>query len=199
MKLFYINSFLYNTKPAAFRRLCVETNETVNARDQGRLQPPSGGCVLKLSIPFDGVDRVSQPPSGGCVLKPMRLRGLTVCRSRPPSGGCVLKRFVRLAHNPKPAPAAFRRLCVETRAGKDEVAELGQPPSGGCVLKLFSAAENWQWIDQPPSGGCVLKLFLAAENWQWIDQPPSGGCVLKLILQPLWRLCRPSRLQAAVC
>ena len=32
-------------------------------------------------------------------------------------------------------PAAFRRLCVETRDGRNERNRLFQPPSGGCVLK----------------------------------------------------------------
>ena len=33
-------------------------------------------------------------------------------------------------------PAAFRRLCVETKAElTKELFELVQPPSGGCVLK----------------------------------------------------------------
>ena len=98
-------------------------------------------------------------------------------KCQPPSGGCVLK-----------LPSFYQLFQL-----------LSQPPSGGCVLKPVN--ESFAHFDgtQPPSGGCVLKLFSAAENWQWIDQPPSGGCVLKLILQPLWRLCRPSRLQAAVC
>ena len=56
------------------------------------VQPPSGGCVLKLLVIVESMIRQSQPPSGGCVLKP------------PPPP-------------PPPAdelPAAFRRLCVET-------------------------------------------------------------------------------------
>ena len=32
--------------PAAFRRLCVETNHAEDGRADGN-QPPSGGCVLK--------------------------------------------------------------------------------------------------------------------------------------------------------
>ena len=34
-----------------------------------RLQPPSGGCVLKLNYWVKQVDNAAQPPSGGCVLK----------------------------------------------------------------------------------------------------------------------------------
>ena len=39
-------------------------------------QPPSGGCVLKLSNQHTlGMNQI-QPPSGGCVLKPMAERQL---------------------------------------------------------------------------------------------------------------------------
>ena len=34
------------------------------------------------------------------------------------------------------APAAFRRLCVETDLKLRRFWTLAQPPSGGCVLKL---------------------------------------------------------------
>ena len=34
-----------------------------------KFQPPSGGCVLKPSIPILKVGFSDQPPSGGCVLK----------------------------------------------------------------------------------------------------------------------------------
>ena len=41
------------------------------------MQPPSGGCVLKLAI--DDVDghHHMQPPSGGCVLKRAATRSLS--------------------------------------------------------------------------------------------------------------------------
>ena len=77
--------------PAAFRRLCVETANLISA-----------------------IVPVAQPPSGGCVLK------LTACQSstppllQPPSGGCVLKLKARIAEWEAKSPAAFRRLCVET-------------------------------------------------------------------------------------
>ena len=34
--------------PAAFGRLCVETNKWQSCTKRDRRQPPSGGCVLKL-------------------------------------------------------------------------------------------------------------------------------------------------------
>ena len=35
--------------PAAFGRLCVETKDAKWRRAKYDIQPPSGGCVLKLS------------------------------------------------------------------------------------------------------------------------------------------------------
>ena len=57
-------------------------------------QPPSGGCVLKQPFDFQRVQGAGQPPSGGCVLKPF--------------GHCSFSSFT--------FPAAFGRLCVETKA-----------------------------------------------------------------------------------
>ena len=55
-------------KPAAFRRLCVETASQIS--EHGCIsQPPSGGCVLKPFVGIDGGGAGIQPPSGGCVLK----------------------------------------------------------------------------------------------------------------------------------
>ena len=38
-----------NGFPAAFRRLCVETKMRSSCIGRWAVQPPSGGCVLKLS------------------------------------------------------------------------------------------------------------------------------------------------------
>ena len=55
--------------PAAFGRLCVETIMKLPV-NLYLSQPPSGGCVLKLTG-FNCIGLVPvQPPSGGCVLKP---------------------------------------------------------------------------------------------------------------------------------
>ena len=101
---------------------------------QGR-QPPSGGCVLK-PLPGTPVCRIIiQPPSGGCVLK-HRLGGWSVKPfTQPPSGGCVLKLAEKPESKPIYNPAAFRRLCVETRIRTESSPFKAQPPSGGCVLK----------------------------------------------------------------
>ena len=55
-------------EPAAFGRLCVETEFAVHG-SAGAIQPPSGGCVLKLNQFFWEFVPKAQPPSGGCVLK----------------------------------------------------------------------------------------------------------------------------------
>ena len=60
------------------------------------LQPPSGGCVLKLLFGIAFIPPVEQPPSGGCVLK----RTLILVTARITQA------------------AAFGRLCVETLSAK---------------------------------------------------------------------------------
>ena len=78
-----------------------------------RIQPPSGGCVLKHDKPPPHRPNWTQPPSGGCVLKQFHVHAAT-------SGAW---------------PAAFRRLCVETCNLLISSQLISQPPSGGCVLK----------------------------------------------------------------
>ena len=58
-------NFIY---PAAFGRLCVETQAAAEAEAMER-QPPSGGCVLKRLMNKLQTAQPIQPPSGGCVLK----------------------------------------------------------------------------------------------------------------------------------
>ena len=71
-----IRQEVFEYYPAAFRRLCVETIFVTSLRF-GRTQPPSGGCVLKLRYGAGSLLLSDQPPSGGCVLKhktPLGLR-----------------------------------------------------------------------------------------------------------------------------
>ena len=50
-------------QPAAFGRLCVETN--LESRFiENKTQPPSGGCVLKPPTPFH-VAQIHQPAAFG--------------------------------------------------------------------------------------------------------------------------------------
>ena len=113
LKLGIIYGFRQIAKPAAFGRLCVET-EVLDELENGAIQPPSGGCVLKLKNLLMMILSIHQPPSGGCVLKHIQLCPFrSWCLSQPPSGGCVLK------------------LQIHSRA----IDLARQPPSGGCVLK----------------------------------------------------------------
>ena len=101
--------------PAAFRRLCVETTNDASPILFPKFQPPSGGCVLKLHIPYPSLqDYRRQPPSGGCVLKQYGGFRSNPFRRQPPSGGCVLKQTDGEICRLWIQPAAFRRLCVET-------------------------------------------------------------------------------------
>ena len=83
----------------------------------GKIQPPSGGCVLKPYLRKSRDPLHSQPPSGGCVLKLPNLGGTNSFRIQPPSGGCVLKLAPATNDLANVQPAAFGRLCVETLAG----------------------------------------------------------------------------------
>ena len=98
------------------------------------------------------------------------------------------------------APAAFRRLCVETVSSRHSLAVVNQPPSGGCVLKLNEALKR-AYINDPAAFRrlCVETVWSVAQ-YPAFCQPPSGGCVLKL--RQIRRPCKSvgtSRLQAAVC
>ena len=101
--------------PAAFRRLCVETTPSIPNPYLSQNQPPSGGCVLKQGKFADESQQMSQPPSGGCVLKHAWAHPSVLERRQPPSGGCVLKRSSNRLSVSSSSPAAFRRLCVETK------------------------------------------------------------------------------------
>ena len=125
--------------PAAFRRLCVETKPRLSVRLMLMIQPPLGGCVLKLVDVADPFGQIFQPPLGGCVLKPVCEQGNQPAdRAQPPLGGCVLKQQLRLRRHP---------------------ARRGQPPLGGCVLKHNRLIAIFRADFQPPLGGCVLKPY----------------------------------------
>ena len=121
--------------PAAFRRLCVETEFYVlNCVEKN--QPPSGGCVLKQNR-LDFGEQSIQPAAFRrlCVETSSRL----ACTMR--GGPAAFRRlcvetFGIVLHCLISCPAAFRRLCVETLSALFSVAvSAAQPPSGGCVLK----------------------------------------------------------------
>ena len=80
MGLFFNNQDIANagiTEKAVLysrSRFSWELSEIGAAKPDGarllrEAQPPSGGCVLKHSVPQARRTKRSQPPSGGCVLK----------------------------------------------------------------------------------------------------------------------------------
>ena len=170
---------LLREAPAAFGRLCVETlilSMTVAAW----VQPPSGGCVLKLKDELIKRGARSQPPSGGCVLKPSS-GGRLPAPPYPAAFGrlCVETYLIDLHQNTPSAPAAFGRLCVETTQKNRICLKRGnQPPSGGCVLKPRSK-------------------YRADARFQ----PAAFGrlCVETLAPAPTHNPIKTSRLRAAVC
>ena len=142
---------------------------------------------------------------------------------QPPSGGCVLKQEITCKHLYLPAPAAFRRLCVETSKNLPSRLLLGPAAFGRlCVETIRFPSRGAYSLHPPPSCGCVLKRQFDTGRQRDRVQPPSGGCVLKRYLylraeQPkspaaFGRLCVEtsaslmlpmiaitSRLRAAVC
>ena len=100
--------------PAAFGRLCVETSNRYLSSEK-RIQPPSGGCVLKLWINNSASLGGSPAAFGRLCVETAYFR---YCRyplsGQPPSGGCVLKLITQMPGRIDKQPAAFGRLCVET-------------------------------------------------------------------------------------
>ena len=97
-------------------------------------------------------------------------------------------------------PAAFRRLCVETRPRQPKQERWGPAAFRRlCVETSIGAVVIGVAAAQPPSGGCVLKLYEKTPPPETVTQPPSGGCVLKLGGAVCGQLGIASRLQAAVC
>ena len=146
----------------------------------------------------------SQPPSGGCVLKLYNMAFEKVLPTQPPSGGCVLKLIENLIHSNGKVPAAFGRLCVETKLENQPVC--GSPPAAFgrlCVeteeLKrveamMYPAAfgrlcvetkntDERRKLSIPAAfGRLCVETFLNFFQFLFQLQPPSGGCVLKLLV-----------------
>ena len=97
----------------------------------------------------------------------------------------MLKLMNGFAMSLRSYPAAFRRLCVETKTAVWIAPNVSnQPPSGGCVLKPLTVFVFIYFAAQPPSGGCVLKRDCLYVRPRQAVQPPSGGCVLKPNVMP---------------
>ena len=121
-------------QPAAFRRLCVETAQRRSC-GTGGTQPPSGGCVLKHTNPIH-LEQVEGPAA---------FRRLCVETS------------VEIHEASGKAPAAFRRLCVETGSDKSFCGTFGPAAFRRLCVETRTVDKGRQTYSQPPSGGCVLK------------------------------------------
>ena len=184
--------------PAAFGRLCVETPARFARRVHSR-QPPSGGCVLKqIVINYAGQKNI-QPPSGGCVLKPPSSMRCGIFPAPAAFGRLCVETRRAGARPESPHPAAFGRLCVETRRTHRPAALWLQPPSGGCVLKQPVGAAELHILDPAAFGRLCVETVSELLDFGLPDQPPSGGCVLKRCTALCIVPARRSRLRAAVC
>ena len=121
---------------ATFGWLCVETIRFVQCWRVYR-QPPSGGCVLKLSTPL--------------ILAPK------YCAAT--FGWLCVETFFDLSNCKKIEKAAtFGWLCVETSLTASGPWALFAATFGWlCVETLKRQIMKLRAIRQPPSGGCVLK------------------------------------------
>ena len=112
------------------------------------IQPPSGGCVLKLMAEGRST-RIYPPAAFGRLCVETFATGDIADKLGPAAFGrlCVETAFAASPENLE-EPAAFGRLCVETRSLKSmEAIAPHQPPSGGCVLKpLKKCAADWLQI-----------------------------------------------------
>ena len=142
------------------------------------VQPPSGGCVLKLLVIVESMIRQSQPPSGGCVLKP------------PPPP-------------PPPAdelPAAFRRLCVETKK-KSVVGFAPEPAAFRRLCVETNLVQNIPDVSPPAAFRrlCVETIELDLMDAYGMPAAFRRLCVETMQYKTRRYLLATSRLQAAVC
>ena len=82
-------------------------------------------------------------------------------------------------HGKQYLPAAFGRLCVETKRTHGLLLSPCPAAFGRLCVETVRFCLALSGLHQPPSGGCVLKLFFGRVLQICSIQPPSGGCVLK--------------------
>ena len=78
-----------------------------------------------------------QPPSGGCVLKLNSFIHYKIPFWQPPSGGCVLQHQMVLKNKARKQAAAFGRLCVETANRPSIVRSLIAAAFGRLCVETF--------------------------------------------------------------
>ena len=108
-----LNLLLIGGFPAAFGRLCVETLAVEPPLQP--LPPAAFGrlCVETQNQRLDGTASI-QPPSGGCVLKPVIDHRNKAIQNPAAFGRLCVETLRSCGLFWFTAPAAFGRLCVET-------------------------------------------------------------------------------------
>ena len=99
--------------PAAFGRLCVETQ----SKCKSRLKPePAAFGRLCVETSQDGLRAHALTPAafGRLCVETTPQSTPSPTSTQPPSGGCVLKQRLVITEADYTVPAAFGRLCVET-------------------------------------------------------------------------------------
>ena len=148
-----------------------------------------------------------QPPSGGCVLKLLQVSIITMMLRAATFGWLCVETVANIIWTAHMQAATFGWLCVETFHTNDhnftiynsshlrvavcwnigtEIKRIKKKSSHLRVAVCWNySLGTWysHTDEQPPSGGCVLKhawnAWLRLRN----KQPPSGGCVLKLCVR----------------
>ena len=102
--------------PAAFGRLCVETDYRIELKRKNRPAAFGRLCVETVSR-TRGIAPMAQPPSGGCVLKLALYRESKRTMLPAAFGRLCVETDGNASNILHLVPAAFGRLCVETMTG----------------------------------------------------------------------------------
>ena len=138
-------------------------------------QPPSGGCVLKRQNVDARIRDRLQPPSGGCVLKPPDEPPVNFQTQPAAFGRLCVETRLPFKRSPSLVPAAFGRLCVETASAPTPASPIcSQPPSGGCVLKLLGRPFPFFSV-QPAAFGRLCVETCPPATWRTSPKPAAFG------------------------
>ena len=108
------------------------------------------GHTLRIEHPL-------QPPSGGCVLKLYNDNGLRMLATAAAFGRLCVETHAQKQLASPPMAAAFGRLCVETPPGESMTRAMAAAAFGRLCVETERLKSVGKSLGQPPSGGCVLK------------------------------------------
>ena len=135
--------------------------------------------MLKLPESAQPLKQPYQPPSGGCVLKLLLLKLCPMTKKPAAFGRLCVETRAGCSENVAVIPAAFGRLCVETTSVSLVPSSDTPAAFGRLCVETEQVLSTHNLFSQPPSGGCVLKQQSQTSFSSCQNQPPSGGCVLK--------------------